>query len=152
MCKCKTNVFPEKEPERNGDDGQYNHRRNKHGGNPVSQLCNRSLRGSCVADKRNNLGKCGVLSHSCCTAFQETALIGGCRADPGAGLLVNRNGFSGQSSFVDCTDPFQNNTVCRNAFSGSYGKNISALHLIDGNRNLFSVPDQGCSLGSKLHQ
>ena len=100
----------------------------------------------------DDLGQGGVISHLGSPHLKISALV-----DRGADYLIShrfihRDALSRQGRLVYRAAALQDNAVYRDVFTGADYKDISFIHLVDGDLCLCAVSYHHGSLGSQLHQ
>ena len=151
-CKGISEFMAGKQPDNGGYNCNCDNSRDKNTGNAVSNLGNWSLGGCSIADHFNDLGECGVLTHTGGFTFDKTRLIYcGC-GNKISGSFVNRDAFSCKRGFIHCTGTFDDHTVYRNVFTRAYYEDVSFYHLVNGNCGFAVISDDNSSLWCKLHQ
>ena len=151
-CQCITKRMACKKPDDRCDHCNGDHCRYKHSGNTVCDLCDRCLCGCRVTDHFDDLGKGGILSDSGCFTFDKSGLVHSCRRNHISGFFVNRNTFTSQRGFVNCSSSFQDYSVYRNILSRADNKSFSLLNLFNRNGKFLSVSYYNCSFRSQLHE
>ena len=139
-------------PDESGDDCNRNDGRYKDTGNTVCDLGDWSLGGSRIAYHFDDLGEGGILAYTRCLTFDKTRLIDGSSRNKITGRFVNRNALTGKGRFIDRTVSFNDHTVDRDAFSGTYHKEVSLVYLLDRDGGLLTISKNDGSFGGKLHE
>ena len=145
-------IPPQQQPDKGGDHRNADDRRYEKAGYGICDLCNGSLGGGGIADHADDLRQRGVLAHAGGAALQIAGLIGGGGAYFITHGLVHRDAFAGQGALVHGAAALQHNTVHRDVLARAHHKDVLFLHLLNGHSHLCAVPQQGGSLGGKLHQ
>ena len=140
------------QPADGGDDGNADDGRDEHGGYPIGDPGDRSLRRSRVTDELDDLRKGRIFAHTGRFTFQIPGLV-----DGGSGNLVPRffihgQAFTGQSAFVHSGIALDDDTVHGDVLTGTDGEDIALLHIVDGNSDFPAVTDQDGSLGRQFHK
>ena len=126
--------------------------RDKNTGNTVCNLCNRSFGGGGITDHFDDLGECGVFAYTGCLALDKSGLVDGCCGNKITDSFVNRDAFTSQGRFVDCTVSFDDHTVNRDVFSGPYDENIAFFYLFDRNGGLLAITENDSCFRCKFHK
>ena len=141
-----------REPDRERDERDGQHGGDEHAGDLVRGLCDGGLGGGGVGDHFDDLGKGGILSDSGCFTFDKSGLVHSCRRNHISGFFVNRNTFTGQRGFVNCSSSFQDYSVYRNILSRADDKGFSFLNLLNRNGKFLSLSYHDRSFGCQLHK
>ena len=97
-------------------------------------------------------GEGGILAYTRCLTFDKTRLIDGSSRNKITGRFVNRNALTGKGRFIDRTVSFNDHTVDRDAFAGTYHKEVSLVYLLDRDGGFLTISKNDGSFGGKLHE
>ena len=130
----------QQEPNCRRDDSNGDDHRHKHTGNFVRDLGDGCLRGRCIADHLNDLGKSRILPYAGGPAEEKARLIQRSRRDTISRFFIHRDALAGQRRFVDCTAPLFDHTVDRDILAGTDHEDVSGLDLLNGDFHFLTVP------------
>ena len=148
----KADGLAAEQPDGGGQDGERDHRRHEHAGNPVGDLRNRRFRRGGVGDHFDDLGEGRVLADARCLAAQEAGLIRRRGGDAVPDGLIHRDALAGQRGFVHRALALQNHAVHRDAFAGADDEHIAAPHLRNRHGDFLPAAHECCGLRGELHQ
>ena len=148
----KGKVPAQKQPHQGGHNGDADHPRNKHPGDPVRDFGNGSLGGGGIGDHFDDLRQGGILPHPAGFTAQEAGLVDGGGGNGAARGLVHGDALPGQGCLIHRAGAFQHHAVHRNALPRPDHEYITLADLPDGHRHFLPLAEEGGGLGCQLHQ
>ena len=145
-------AVPGQQPDGGGNQRDGHHHRNKNPGHAVCQLGDGRLGGGRFVHQADHLRQRRIFAHPGGAQRQRAGLVDGRGNDRIPRPLVGGNRLAGQRRFIDRRNAFHHHAVHRHRCAGPHQHQIADPDLLHRYFRLHAIPQNGGSLGGKIHQ